>query len=84
MPTTIHSHPAVVLDRVTFTWPDGTPALHEVSGAFGAGRTGLGGLFGAVFGGRGRLRGAARGVREGRVVRGRVRGAIAGFHRGSS
>lgn len=47
MPTTIHSHPAVVLDRVTFTWPDGTPALHEVSGAFGAGRTGLVGRNGA-------------------------------------
>ena len=40
MPTPIPS-PAVVLDRLTFTWPDGTPALTEVSGAFGAGRTGL-------------------------------------------
>ena len=36
-----HSSPAVVLDRVTHIWPDGTVALHEVSGAFGAGRTGL-------------------------------------------
>jgi ATPase subunit of ABC transporter with duplicated ATPase domains len=33
--------PAVVLDRVSFTWPDGTTALSEVSGSFGAGRTGL-------------------------------------------
>jgi len=32
---------AVALDRVTFTWPDGTPALTGVSGAFGTGRTGL-------------------------------------------
>ncbi|WP_347346450.1 ATP-binding cassette domain-containing protein [Microbacterium sp.] len=32
---------AVVLDRVTFTWPDGTTALSGVSGAFTAGRTGL-------------------------------------------
>jgi len=32
---------AVALDRVTFTWPDGTPALTDVSGAFGTGRTGL-------------------------------------------
>lgn len=36
MPTPIPS-PAVVLDRLTFTWPDSTPALTEVSGAFGAG-----------------------------------------------
>ena len=33
--------PSVVLDRVSFVWPDGTPALTEVSGAFAAGRTGL-------------------------------------------
>jgi ATPase subunit of ABC transporter with duplicated ATPase domains len=39
MPTT-HSSPAVAIDRVTFTWPDGTTALHDVSGAFGAGRSG--------------------------------------------
>ncbi len=32
---------AVVLDRVTFVWPDGSVALDAVSGAFGAGRTGL-------------------------------------------
>jgi ATPase subunit of ABC transporter with duplicated ATPase domains len=32
---------AVILDRLSFAWPDGTPALNEVSGAFGAGRTGL-------------------------------------------
>ncbi|MBS1907026.1 MAG: ABC-F family ATP-binding cassette domain-containing protein [Actinobacteria bacterium] len=32
---------AVVLDRVTFTWPDGSTALDTVSGAFSAGRTGL-------------------------------------------
>ena len=32
---------AVVLDRITFRWPDGSPALDTVSGAFGAGRTGL-------------------------------------------
>jgi ATPase subunit of ABC transporter with duplicated ATPase domains len=33
--------PSIVLDRVSFAWPDGTPALHDVSGALGAGRTGL-------------------------------------------
>ena len=33
--------PSVALDRVTFTWPDGTPALQQLSGAFGAGRIGL-------------------------------------------
>jgi ATPase subunit of ABC transporter with duplicated ATPase domains len=33
--------PSIVLDRVSFSWPDGSPALTEVSGAFGAGRTGL-------------------------------------------
>ncbi|WP_426323790.1 ABC-F family ATP-binding cassette domain-containing protein [Microbacterium sp. E-13] len=33
--------PAIVLDRVSFTWPDGTTALSAVSGSFGAGRTGL-------------------------------------------
>ncbi|WP_460002918.1 ABC-F family ATP-binding cassette domain-containing protein [Microbacterium xylanilyticum] len=32
---------AVVLDRVTFRWPDGSTALDAVSGAFGTGRTGL-------------------------------------------
>ena len=39
MPATPSS--AVTLDRVTFTWPDGTTALREVTGAFGTGRTGL-------------------------------------------
>jgi ATPase subunit of ABC transporter with duplicated ATPase domains len=29
------------MDRVSFAWPDGTFALSDVSGAFGAGRTGL-------------------------------------------
>ena len=38
---------AVVLDRVTFTWPDGSAALDRVSGAFGTGRTGLVGRNGA-------------------------------------
>ncbi len=33
--------PSVLLDRVSFAWADGTPALTGVSGAFGAGRTGL-------------------------------------------
>ena len=33
--------PSIVLDHVSFTWPDGTVALSDVSGAFGAGRTGL-------------------------------------------
>jgi ATPase subunit of ABC transporter with duplicated ATPase domains len=32
---------AVTLDRVHFTWPDGSIALRGVSGAFGVGRTGL-------------------------------------------
>ncbi|GAA1930121.1 ATP-binding cassette domain-containing protein [Microbacterium aoyamense] len=33
--------PSIVLDRLSFSWPDGTVALSGVSGAFGAGRTGL-------------------------------------------
>ncbi|WP_029145604.1 ABC-F family ATP-binding cassette domain-containing protein [Microbacterium luticocti] len=33
--------PSIVLDRVSFTWPDGSLALHEVSGAFGTDHTGL-------------------------------------------
>ena len=33
--------PTVLLDRVSLAWPDGSFALSEVSGAFGAGRTGL-------------------------------------------
>ncbi len=35
------SHPSVVLDDITFTWPDGSIALTGVSGAFGTARTGL-------------------------------------------
>lgn len=34
-------HSTIVLDRISFVWPDGTVALRDVSGAFGAGRTGL-------------------------------------------
>ena len=34
-------HASVTLDRLTFTWPDGSTALDQVSGSFGAGRTGL-------------------------------------------
>ncbi|MFB8145904.1 ABC-F family ATP-binding cassette domain-containing protein [Microbacterium sp. NPDC056003] len=33
--------PSVILERVSFAWPDGTLALADVSGAFGVGRTGL-------------------------------------------
>ncbi|GAA1129643.1 ABC-F family ATP-binding cassette domain-containing protein [Microbacterium aurantiacum] len=39
--------PAVVLDRVGFSWPDGSRAVDAVSGAFGAARTGLVGRNGA-------------------------------------
>ncbi|MET2011541.1 ATP-binding cassette domain-containing protein [Microbacterium chocolatum] len=39
--------PAVVLDRLSFSWPDGSPAVDAVSGAFGTGRTGLVGRNGA-------------------------------------
>ncbi|MCW3492441.1 ABC-F family ATP-binding cassette domain-containing protein [Microbacterium sp. SSM24] len=35
------STPSVVLDRVSFAWPDGTIALDRVTGSFGTGRTGL-------------------------------------------
>lgn len=38
---------AVTLDRISFTWPDGTVALDGVSGAFDTGRTGLVGRNGA-------------------------------------
>lgn len=38
---------AVTLDRLTFTWPDGSVALDAVSGSFGSGRTGLVGRNGA-------------------------------------
>lgn len=41
MPAHSSLHSTVVLDRVSFSWPDGSVALREVSGAFGAGRTGL-------------------------------------------
>ena len=44
-PTTLHA--SVVLDRLTFTWPDGSIALDGVSGSFGTGRTGLVGRNGA-------------------------------------
>lgn len=40
-------HSSVALDRLTFTWPDGTSALDSVSGSFGSGRTGLVGRNGA-------------------------------------
>ena len=33
--------PTVLLERVSYAWPDGSVALSDVSGAFGAGRTGL-------------------------------------------
>ncbi len=38
---------AITLDRLTFTWPDGSIALDAVSGSFGSGRTGLVGRNGA-------------------------------------
>ncbi|MGP6172465.1 ABC-F family ATP-binding cassette domain-containing protein [Microbacterium sp. A204] len=34
-------HASVTLDRLTFTWPDGSTALDGISGAFSTGRTGL-------------------------------------------
>ena len=39
--------PAVVLNDLTFDWPDGTPALTGLTGTFGRGRTGLIGANGA-------------------------------------
>lgn len=45
--TTPTLHASVTLDRVTFTWPDGSTALDSVSGSFGSGRTGLVGRNGA-------------------------------------
>ncbi len=33
--------PSVVIDDVSFSWPDGSVALRDLSGAFPAGRTGL-------------------------------------------
>jgi ATPase subunit of ABC transporter with duplicated ATPase domains len=47
MPAHLTTRPTVVLDRVSFAWPDGSPVLSDVSGAFGAGRTGLIGRNGA-------------------------------------
>lgn len=44
-PSTLHA--SVILDRLTFAWPDGSVALDGVSGAFGSGRTGLVGRNGA-------------------------------------
>ncbi|MGW9627487.1 ABC-F family ATP-binding cassette domain-containing protein [Microbacterium sp. NPDC055521] len=41
------STPAVALDRVSFTWPDGATALDSVSGSFESHRTGLVGRNGA-------------------------------------
>ena len=38
---------AVVLDDLSFSWPDGTPALRHLTGTFGRGRTGLIGRNGA-------------------------------------
>ncbi len=40
-------HSSVVLDRLTYTWPDGSTALDAVSGSFGSGLTGLVGRNGA-------------------------------------
>ena len=39
--------PAVVLDDLCFDWPDGTPALSNLTATFGRGRTGLIGANGA-------------------------------------
>ncbi len=33
--------PAVTLAHLSFSWPDGTPVFHDLSGTFGVGRTGL-------------------------------------------
>jgi len=41
------THPSVVLQDVTFSWPDGATPIAGVSGAFSRGRTGLVGLNGA-------------------------------------
>ena len=42
-----HPSSSVVLHDLSFSWPDGTPALDRVSGAFGRGSTGLVGANGA-------------------------------------
>ncbi len=41
MPSPSTPPPAVVVDGLTFTWPDGTPVLRDVSLTFAVGRTGL-------------------------------------------
>ncbi|MDE0545266.1 ABC-F family ATP-binding cassette domain-containing protein [Microbacterium sp. C7(2022)] len=46
MPAHTHSSlgahtPALTLDRVSFSWPDGSPAISGITGAFSRGRTGL-------------------------------------------
>lgn len=43
----IAKNPSITLTDVNFHWPDGTPALSEVSGTFGTGLTGLVGANGA-------------------------------------
>ena len=43
----ISTTPAVVLDDLTFDWPDGSPVLSRVNGTFGRARTGLVGANGA-------------------------------------
>ena len=45
--TLTSAHSTVLLERVSFAWPDGSVALSDVSGAFGAGRTGLAGRNGS-------------------------------------
>ncbi len=41
------SSPAVVCSGLSFSWPDGTPVLHDLDVAFSTGRTGLVGLNGS-------------------------------------
>lgn len=41
MSTASHSRSSVMLNNVSFAWPDGTPALSSLTGSFGSGRTGL-------------------------------------------
>ncbi|HAJ52913.1 MAG TPA: ABC transporter [Corynebacterium variabile] len=42
----LSTHPSVVLDDLTFTWPDGTPVLDHLTATFPAVRTGLTGANG--------------------------------------
>lgn len=42
----LSTHPSVVLDDLTVTWPDGTPVLDHLTAAFPAGCTGLTGANG--------------------------------------